>query len=95
MAHKKKPGRKSSMMLFKIKYTNNKGIMKTRNIKATSESKAMSEITDLDKHHYTISEPIDQINNTVNLPSGLSIVVKPMITDIIAYSDSYDGTEPF
>src|ERR1035437_7233221 len=62
MATKKKiPGkrRESKMRRFKIKYTSTKGELKTRNIKATSEEKAMSEITDMTQHHYTITEGLD------------------------------------
>jgi hypothetical protein len=56
---KSKRGRPSSMQRFKIKYTNTKGVIKTRNIKATSESRAMSEIKDMAEHHYTITESLD------------------------------------
>ena len=47
------------MKRFKIKYTNTKGIIKIRNIKATSEARAMSEIKDMSQHHYTIAESAD------------------------------------
>lgn len=57
---KKSRRRKSMMKRFKIKYTNTKGVVKTRNIKATSEEKAMSEIKDMSQHHYTIVESIEE-----------------------------------
>lgn len=47
------------MKLFKIKYLNTKGIAKTRNIKASSESSAMSKIKDMETHYYTIAEDIE------------------------------------
>lgn len=50
---------RSKMRRYKIKYTNTKGVLKTRNIKATSEQKAMSQIKDMGQHHYTITEDID------------------------------------
>lgn len=56
---KGKRTKRSKMQRFKIKYTNTKGQLKTRNIKATSEARAMSEIKDMGQHHYTIVESID------------------------------------
>ena len=48
------------MKQYKIKYTSNKGVLKERNIKASSEQKAMSEILDMGEHHYTIAEGLDE-----------------------------------
>lgn len=51
---------KRIMQRFKIKYTNTKGVVKTRSIKASSEAKAMSQIKDMAQHHYTITESVDE-----------------------------------
>lgn len=67
-----KRGRPSSMQRFKIKYTNTKGVIKTRNIKATSEARAMSEIKDMGQHHYTIVESLDDPAN------GLTVTITDM-----------------
>jgi hypothetical protein len=77
-----KRGRPSAMRRFKIKYTNTKGIIKTRNIKATSEERAMSEISDMQQHHYTIVESLDEPEperehknpcTEIQLPSGFAV----------------------
>jgi len=56
------------MRRFKIKYTSTKGVLKTRNIKASSEAKAMSEITDMQQHHYTITETVEKNDMYVEEP---------------------------
>lgn len=60
MEKKSRRSRSKSMKRFKIKYTNTKGVIKTRNIKATSEERAMNEIKDMSQHHYTIVESLDE-----------------------------------
>lgn len=74
----KKCGRKCKMKIFKIKYTNNKGIIKTRSIKATSEQSAMSKIKDLSQHHYTIEESVDDEpgGGLGTIPSGVEQAIK-------------------
>jgi len=78
----KKSRRKSTMRRFKIKYTNTKGVVKTRNIKATSEERAMSEIKDMGQHHYTIVESLDEpdpVNPCKEVKLDLSKFTRPGI----------------
>jgi hypothetical protein len=86
-----KKGR-SKMRRFKIKYSTTSGGIKTRNIKATSEDKALSEITDMGQHHYTIIEGLDD----EPAPKEISFKVAALrewegFPDVTPPSDSYDA----
>jgi len=71
-----KRGRPSTMKRFKIKYLNTKGQVKTRNIKASSEEKAKSEIKDMAQHYYTITEDLDE-SETGFKKNGVHIATNP------------------
>jgi hypothetical protein len=97
---KSKKGRPSSMRRFKIKYTNTKGVIKTRNIKATSEERAMGEIIDMGQHHYTIVETLDEPDperehknpcTEIQLPSGFTVTLKgPDLDEIQKLTDDLE-----